>query len=194
MAKAYQFADLVTIPEASRSEITHWVQTKVIRPDIRETSGTGQHRTFGFLDLLEACVARRLNQLPGGMTTVQLSQALDCLRFEASLDDTPWRRFLMPATRDVHARFWLGRSYAKTPADSVLWKVMTDAELPSLLATVRDVPVVVLPLHALLLDLEKRTNDHTSADACAAAWKKEQPRRRRRPSAVYRDDRRVWRL
>ena len=92
----YTFGDLITLSGASKNEVSSWVQRGLIRPDIQDTTGTGTHRTFGFLDVFEACVARKLNQLPGGIPLVTLSLILDVLRLateSAELTGAPWGHF-----------------------------------------------------------------------------------------------------
>lgn len=175
--KAYSFADLVTHSLADGSAAKHWVQTNTIRPDIEGTTGTGKHRTFGFLDVFEACVAHQLNRLPGGMPVRVLSSAFDRLRFEAALVERPWREFLLHESRRDSARFWLCRTHTG------LWNIATDDTRDAIL-DVPDEAVIVLPLHRLLLDLEHRTEDHAVVAECDAAWMKEKPRSRERRHAV----------
>jgi hypothetical protein len=79
MSKPYTFGDLVRYSGASKSNITNWVQKGVIKPDVATTRGTGDHREFGFLDLLQARVAHDLNQLPGGMPSYDLAEAIGVL-------------------------------------------------------------------------------------------------------------------
>src|SRR4051812_25240062 len=107
MAAAYSFSDLVRLSGASKNEVTNWVQKKLIRPDIADSTGTGVHRAFSFLDGFEACALQRLNQLPGGMPTAAMAAALDALRFATALRDTPWGEFVNRDTRDPAVRLWL---------------------------------------------------------------------------------------
>jgi len=180
----YSFADLITHSGASRSEIKNWVSKKIIRPDVRDThAGTGDHRTFGFLDIFEGCIGHGLNQLPGGMPVVPLSLALDRVRFESALAGSPWRAFHDPETRDREARFWL----CKLP--NSIWQLLTAPDKGAalwLLAEARTTsgPAIILPLHQLLLDLETRTQDHASDEECVNAWSKEKPRSRERRDAL----------
>lgn len=166
--KPYTFGDLVIHSGASKHEVTGWVQKGLIRPDVQETTGSGAHRTFGFLDVFEACVARRLNQIPGGMPIVTLSHALDVLRFEAeasAAQPTPWGAFLMPATRSPSSRFWLALSPSEVPR--VLDLKARNARLDDSADA-----QVVLRLDALLVDLEQRTEDHAGTDESGDAFTK----------------------
>jgi hypothetical protein len=186
MAKnSYAFAELITFTGASRSEVTHWSQSKLIRPDVEDSGGTGEPRRFGFLDLVEGGVVRRLNQLPGGCPIVHMAHALEVLRFEAALPGgSPWRRFLLRETREADARVWLHRAYGNDAATSSVWRVATSAEqLLSFITAATDAALVVLPLHTIVTELEQATDDHASADECDDAWMKEKPRPRRRQSA-----------
>lgn len=82
MPRSYTLSDLVKYSGATRNQVQNWVQKSVIVPDLASTSGTGEHREFGFRDVFEAAVARRLNQIPGGIPTRELSLALDAIRAE----------------------------------------------------------------------------------------------------------------
>lgn len=167
--RSYTFADLVTFSECSPNEAKHWVQQGVIRPDIRESTGTGAHRAFGFLDVFEASVARKLNQIPGGMPIARLSNILDVLRFEvesSTLIPTPWGAFVNPATRDpATVPLWIAATQSDAP------RVIEDQACDLLLTDGRDA-VVLLRLDTILLDLEQRTQDHATIAESADAFSK----------------------
>jgi hypothetical protein len=165
---AYTFRDLVTYSGASKNEVTSWVQRGLIRPDVQDTTGTGRHRAFGFHDVLEACIAARLNRIPGGMPLVTISHALDVLRFEAEASasqPTPWGAFLTPASRDPAAQFWLVLSPSEVP------RVL---DLRARNARLADSPdaQVCLRLDTLLVELEGRADDHAGSESGNAFTKR----------------------
>ena len=188
----YAFRDLVANSGASRNEMVNWVQRRVISPGVGDTAGTGVHRRFDFFNNLEACVAEKLNRLPGGMPSRELTLALDAIRQAAypALDPGDrWQRvrdqlavlsadeeheahqlsmllaiaplgrqyffdFLDPATRDREAQFWLVWS----PRLGFGFVVDSRGMLDALLADIDC--VVVVNLHNLVTELERKTGDH----------------------------------
>lgn len=165
MARSYTFRDLATYSGASKNEVTNWVQKGLIRPDVKDTSGTGDHRTFGFLDVFEACVVRKLNQIPGGMPLVTVANALSRIRFETVMGNA-WALFLDPQTRNPSARFWLCMPPAWAKHD-----VLDSQERDALLNESADV-LVMVRLDTLLIELEQKTQDHSTAAERGDAWMK----------------------
>jgi len=180
--RTYTFADLATYSQAPPNQVKNWVQTRIIRPDVHDTSGSGSHRKFSFLDVLEACIATKLYELPGSMPTAHVGWALDVLRiatqgFRVAHGTThdDWRRFLLGGdTRDPQAHFWL----CKSDHTSMLWHVVADADRDDLRQQLRGA-VILVPLHTLVLELEARTQDRASADECARAFSKEVRKKQR---------------
>jgi hypothetical protein len=173
MARAYTFQELHDVTHAlagtSRNANKNLVQTGTIRADVKATSGTGDPRRFGFLDVFEAIVAGKLMQIPGGMPTAALSVALAALRAETEMGEiwgSPWGTFLNPATRDPDARFWLCRC-----ADGVA-RVL---DSPAMIALLNDDPgvLVTVRLDSLLIALEQATQDHASPQERGHAWLKQ---------------------
>ncbi len=156
-----------TVSGLTKSAAKNLVQTNTIRPDVKASTGIGDRRQFGFLDLFEACAGGKLMAVPGGMPVVTVAQALDVLRFEAAMADvqpTPWGAFLNPATRDPSARFWLVWS----PTIGV--RILNHDALAAQLAASE--AVVSVRLDTLLVHLEAETHDHAAADERGAGWAK----------------------
>lgn len=185
MSRAYAFRDLVTYSGASSNEVTKWVQNGLIRADISDTTGTGKHRRFGFLDVFEACVLQKLNQIPGVVPGLWLSWGLETIRMAIEIDlivETGWSRFVDPQQRQLGATFWLVWSGTDGTCG---WRVVTADRV----SQIDDSPVrVMLRLDTLLLDLEHRTSDHATADEVRHAWTKREPNAE--PTAVPLEERR----
>lgn len=166
MARSYTFTELVALSGDSTNTNKNLVQKGVIRPDIKGTKGTGDHRTFGFLDVFEACVAAKLNQIPGGMPTFAVSLALDGIRFDTALGDitlTRWAAFLDQETREsASSPFWL------------CWPVARVLDAEGLSTFINDSrgAILLVRLDTILIELEQKTGDHSTAAERANAWMK----------------------
>lgn len=168
MSRQYSFRDLATHSGASKNEVTKWVQKGLIRPDVRDTTGTGTHRVFGFLDLFEACVLRKLNQVPGTLPTLWLAWSLEAIRMATALDlilETGWSRFIDPQQRQPSEAFWLTWS----PDGVTKWRVVRGDEVVE--RSDHTNAIVMLRLDTLFVDLERRTNDHATPDEISRAWR-----------------------
>ena len=167
MARSYTFSDLVMYSGASKNEVTNWVQKNLIRPDVKATAGTGDHRTFGFLDVFEACVARKLNQIPGGIPLATLDTAFAAIRAETEIGvwESGWQLFVDPERRVTTAGVWLCRF-----PDGVA-RVLSRQACEALLTASPDA-LVMVRLDTLLRDLEDRTQDHATPAERANTFRK----------------------
>ena len=171
--KKYSFGQLVSLSGLTSNEAKNMVQKRIIRPDVQDTSGTGTHRVFGFLDVFEGSVLQRLNQIPGGIPTLALAAALVRLRFETASDNTPWSRFLNPLAR-TRGGLWLC-----LPPSWGDYRILEKAERDDLMNTC-DGAIVVVRLDTLLIALEEKTVDFCSEAERGNAWRKrEVPKARR---------------
>jgi hypothetical protein len=164
--RAYRSGEVARHADVAENFLKHLVQRAEIRPDVHATEGTGDPNRFGFLDTMEAAVAGRLNGIPGRMPLASTAVALDAMRLEAALPDTPWRRFMDPTTRDARDRFWLVRF-----ADGA-WEIL---DAPGIAAAIKDGTgaLLVLRIDTLLLDLERKTGDYVSVEELDRVWTKE---------------------
>jgi hypothetical protein len=56
----YSFSDVLRFTKATRSQLIHWTDKKVITAAIEETDGRGHHRRFSFRNLFEVAIAAEL--------------------------------------------------------------------------------------------------------------------------------------
>ena len=78
MADSYSSSDLQRVANVSRNAITSWTDAKLITADIADAAGTGKHRRFSYLNLMEAAAARELSSC--GVTRHQLARWLPSVR------------------------------------------------------------------------------------------------------------------
>lgn len=74
----YSFADLLVLTDATKSNLTHWTNTGVVKAALEETSGSGHHRRFSALNVIETEVAFVVNKHRVPVET--LREALDTFR------------------------------------------------------------------------------------------------------------------
>jgi hypothetical protein len=160
--RSYGFADLVTFSRASANEAKTWVQKGLIRPTIQDTTGTGDRRRFGFLDVFEARVACELNRIPGGIPTAALAMALAVVRAETTDLGSPWGEFVLKfETRersmvmDDDFGYWLWWSPGTGPL------VVSRKGRDEMFRV--DEVLLMVRLDTLLFELEERTQDRASA-------------------------------
>ena len=59
----YSLADLLVLTDATKSELTHWTKSGIVRAAIEETSGRGHHRRFSAFNVIETQLAVVVNKL-----------------------------------------------------------------------------------------------------------------------------------
>src|SRR3954452_5679526 len=59
--QTYRFGDVVRFSGATRNNLIHWTQKRVISPDIRQGGGPGRHALFSFRNIALATIATQLN-------------------------------------------------------------------------------------------------------------------------------------
>lgn len=95
----YSTADILRITTATKAHLIHWGAIKLIPADVQETSGSGHHRRFSALNVLEIEVASALNRLQ--IPTSLIARGLNYLRLfheqcvalwssDPSLENTVW--------------------------------------------------------------------------------------------------------
>jgi hypothetical protein len=75
---SYSSATLQQLANVSRNAITSWTDAKLIVADVAEAAGTGRHRRFSSLNVIEAAVCREFSSC--GVTRHQLAHWLPSVR------------------------------------------------------------------------------------------------------------------
>lgn len=52
MARAYGFSEVLRLTGATRAQLIHWTDRRLISASVQETTGTGSPRLFSYTDLL----------------------------------------------------------------------------------------------------------------------------------------------
>jgi DNA-binding transcriptional MerR regulator len=76
--ESFSFADVLKVTNATRSNLIHWTNIGIIKPDVEDTAGPGYPRRFSALNLIEAQLAWTLNRLRIPVATI--GDALRALR------------------------------------------------------------------------------------------------------------------
>jgi hypothetical protein len=58
----YSFADVLVLTAATRSNLIHWTNIGIIKPDLADTKGPGHPRRFSTFNLIEIQVAAAINR------------------------------------------------------------------------------------------------------------------------------------
>jgi hypothetical protein len=60
--RGFSFAEVVSATSATRSNLIHWTNTGIVRPDIADTAGPGHARRFSIVNVVEAEIGATLNR------------------------------------------------------------------------------------------------------------------------------------
>jgi DNA-binding transcriptional MerR regulator len=130
----YTYSDVVRLSGSTPSNLKWWTNKNLIRADVADTAGTGHHRRFSFLNLVEAAIAFELNQY--GISVDGMRQMLDAVRFLA-FTGTPGR--LDPAQasladfRDMLRDRIAANSYIQDDAARLLGTTSADETIANLM-------------------------------------------------------------
>lgn len=80
--RAPQVCELVGI---TYRQLDYWARTGLIKPSLREASGSGSQRLYSFQDVVQLKVVKRL--LDAGMSLKKIRKAMEILRREIDSDD-----------------------------------------------------------------------------------------------------------
>ena len=85
---SFSFGEVLKWTSATRSNLIHWTNTKIIKPDVEDTAGPGYPRRFSRLNLLEVELAASVNRFRVPVTLI--GQAVRSLRDFHELAATLW--------------------------------------------------------------------------------------------------------
>ena len=96
-AREFRFKDLLTLTDASNTQVIHWLASDVIKPRAHASTGRGDHSRFAALDVIEAQLAwtigSSLETIRGGVNAFRYFHrhmiALDQLSNDLPLSSAP---------------------------------------------------------------------------------------------------------
>lgn len=78
--RGYRGPDVADLVGISYRQLDHWTRTDLVRASVREASGSGTQRLYGFRDVLELRVIKRL--LDAGISLQKVRTAFEAVREE----------------------------------------------------------------------------------------------------------------
>jgi hypothetical protein len=86
--ESFSFADVVKFTNATRSNLIHWTNIGIIKPDVEDTAGPGYPRRFSALNLIEVQLAWTVNRFRVPVPTI--GQAVRALRDHHEMCAAVW--------------------------------------------------------------------------------------------------------
>jgi hypothetical protein len=137
MTTSYSQADVVRLTGASANNVKWWTHRGVLHADIEESPGTGHHRQFSFVNLVEAAVAAELNRY--NLPLDGMRGALAIVRFLishgrvdssvvslAQLREHLTARLAASPRLQAEASKVLGTTPAETVGNMLMWRFIAD--------------------------------------------------------------------
>jgi DNA-binding transcriptional MerR regulator len=97
--KGYRAPEVVKLVGVTYRQLDYWARTGLVKPSVRDASGSGTQRLYGFQDLV---LLRSIkNLLETGVTLQKIRKAVDYLRLH--LGEAPQEMTLMSDGRNIYA-------------------------------------------------------------------------------------------
>ncbi|HUG87643.1 MAG TPA: MerR family transcriptional regulator [Actinomycetota bacterium] len=95
----YRAPEVVKLVGVTYRQLDYWARTELVKPSVRDASGSGTQRLYGFQDLV---LLRSIkNLLETGVTLQKIRKAVDYLR--EHLGEAPQEMTLMSDGRNIYA-------------------------------------------------------------------------------------------
>jgi len=95
----YRAPEVVKLVGVTYRQLDYWARTGLVKPSVRDASGSGTQRLYGFQDLV---LLRSIkNLLETGVTLQKIRKAVDYLRLH--LGEAPQEMTLMSDGRNIYA-------------------------------------------------------------------------------------------
>ena len=98
----YTTADLLRLTTATKGELIHWGAIRLIQPDIQDTKGSGHHKRFSALNVVEVEIAAALNKFQ--IPTALIGRGLDEFRMFHQTSVALWRTGPLDGERWTNAQ------------------------------------------------------------------------------------------
>ena len=82
----FTFGDLVRFTDATKTNLIHWTTIRLIRPDVEDGKGTGHHKRYSVINMVEVQLAAAMNRLH--IPTAVMRQGLRAFRDHHDLSTT----------------------------------------------------------------------------------------------------------
>ena len=144
----YRFGAVLAATGATRSQLIHWTNVRLVTPDVTETTGPGHQRVFSFQNLVEVRVAVFL---------AGYSISVRVMNFILRIVRRALRQMRRTGNRDRVLRIPGGTRDVNTVWDGTIGELADELRQPVGPATRAG---LVVELGGIVTDLEAATGDH----------------------------------
>ena len=122
-ADVFTLKDVCRLVGAQRPQIEYWTRLGLVVPELNAAAGTGKHRVFGLLNLVELAIAAQFNRF--GISTTVTGNAVSVFRL---FHETARALYIHRTDAQVEAIWRVGRAMMDAPADDPAVFHWTDAQ------------------------------------------------------------------